>query len=366
MVNSPSSLDQAFTVADLEGIRNLLSGGSVIDWRKLMFETEAEAAAFVAANELDLDDPADVTRISAVRNEAVKYLRRHFDFPVPSPVANADLVTLLMLASGKGHRQLCACTVLKVMHTIHHLEARELLFQLPVSNEEVFHLVEQKVYRVIGRALAEGAPIVEFIGGRKNKDSLYTKLLSKSEATAAQIYDKLRFRVVTRSTDEILGVIRLLQREILPFNYVIPEQSTNTLLPFEQHCASRPDLAPLLERMQSFEDPEADAEPERERESLVDNEFTAPGYRVVHFVADMPIRLSDARLAAAPPAAWTLGRIIFVMAEFQVIDTETDARNEIGDASHSAYKVRQRTAVMRRLKLGKPGLALPGERKGDE
>ena len=103
-----------------------------------------------------------------------------------------------------------------------------------------------------------------------------------------------------------------------------------------------------------------------ERESLVDNEFTASSYRVVHFVADMPIRLSDARLAAAPPAAWTLGRIIFVMAEFQVLDTETDARNEVGDASHSAYKVRQRTAVMRRLKLGKPGVAVPSERKDDD
>jgi uncharacterized protein (TIGR04552 family) len=359
MVNTPHSLDEAFTVADLEGIRNLLIGGSVVDWRKLMFASEEEAAAFVAANELDLSDPADVTRIDSVRIEAVKYLRRHFDFPVPKPVANADLVTLLMLASGKGHRQLCACTVLKVMHTIHHLEARELLFQLPVSNEEVFHLVEQKVYRVIGRALTEGAPIVEFIGGRKNKDSLYTKLLSKSEATAAQIYDKLRFRVVTRSTDEIFGVLRLLQREILPFNYVIPEQSTNTLLPFDAYCASRPDLSALRERMQSFEAPEI----ERERESMVDNEFTAPGYRVVHFVADMPIRLSDARLAAAPPAAWTLGRVIFVMAEFQVIDTGTDARNEVGDASHSAYKVRQRTAVMRRLKLGKAGLALPDDPK---
>jgi uncharacterized protein (TIGR04562 family) len=55
------------------------------------------------------------------------------------------------------------------------------------------------------------------------------------------------------------------------------------------------------------------------------------------------------------------------MAEFQVLDTETDARNEVGDASHSAYKVRQRTAVMRRLKLGASlGVAVPGERKDDE
>jgi uncharacterized protein (TIGR04552 family) len=157
-------------------------------------------------------------------------------------------------------------------------------------------------------------------------------------------------------------VLRLLQREVFPFNYVIPEQSTNTLVPFDAYCAARPELASMVPRMQSFEDPAAPAE----RESLVDNVFTAPTYRVVHFVADMPIRVSDARLAAAPPAAWTLGRIIFVMAEFQVLDTETDSRNELGDASHNAYKVRQRTAVMRRLKLGKPGVAVPGGRKDED
>ena len=48
----------------------------------------------------------------------------------------------------------------------------------------------------IGGMLARGLPILEFVGGRKNKDSLYTKLLSKQETVAAQIYDKLRFRLI--------------------------------------------------------------------------------------------------------------------------------------------------------------------------
>ena len=48
---------------------------------------------------------------------------------------------------------------------------------LPFSDQELFYLVEEKVYRVIGGMLAHGFPILEFIGGRKNKDSLYQKLL---------------------------------------------------------------------------------------------------------------------------------------------------------------------------------------------
>jgi hypothetical protein len=89
------------------------------------------------------------------------------------------------------------------------------LFRLPVSDRDLFHLVEEKVYRVIGGMLAAGFPITEFIGGRKNKDSLYTKLLSKRDATSAQIYDKLRFRIVTRSYDDIFPVIQYLTTRIV-------------------------------------------------------------------------------------------------------------------------------------------------------
>src|SRR5690606_15718171 len=89
-----------------------------------------------------------------------------------------------------------------------------------------------------------------------------------------------------------------------------------------------------------------------EEEQNVDNRFTAPSYRVVHFVVDMPVRVPEALLVESPPAAWALGRVIFVQTEFQIIDQATDRRNEKGDASHDAYKDRQRLAVMRRLEVG--------------
>ncbi|MBX3248549.1 MAG: TIGR04552 family protein [Myxococcales bacterium] len=348
------------SLSELEAIRLLLRGGSVIDWHRLNFADEGEIARFLHAQEVDLSNPIDRARSEAIKHSAMSYLRRKFDFPIPKPVASLDLAELLALASGKGHRQLCACTILKVMHIIHHLEGRELLFMLPTSDEEVFHLVEQKVYRVIGEALAAGFPIVEFIGGRKNKDSLYTKLLSKSEVSAAQIYDKLRFRVVTRSVDDVFPVLTHLMREVFPFNYVIPNESTNTLIPFHRYCASRPELRPHLPGLQLALDLEDDGG------GLVDNVFSSANYRVVHFVVDMPVRLSDAMLAEAPPAAWALGRVIFVQTEFQILDQETDVHNERGDASHAAYKDRQRHAVMTRLKVGIAGTRAdpgPGSRE---
>ncbi len=334
------------SLSDVEGIRTVLRGGSVIDWHRLNFETPADIEDFISVQEIRLTDTADAARVEAVKNAAVSYLRRNFDFPVPKPVAQANFPGLIELASSRGHRQLCACTILKVMHIIHHLDARELLFMLPVSDQEVFHLVEEKVYRVIGGMLARGFPILEFIGGRKNKDSLYTKLLSKRETIAAQIYDKLRFRIVTRTPDDIWPTLAFLMRHVFPFNYVIPGQSTNTMFDFREYCLERETLKKYLPRMN------LNLDLERQVQSAVDNRFSAQAYRVVHFVADMPVRLPRTMLEQVPPAGWALGPLIFVQAEFQIIDRETEQQNELGDASHSAYKQRQRQAVMRRLKLG--------------
>ncbi len=335
-----------FTLSDLEGIRMLLRGGSVIDWHRLNFRSEAEARSLIATHEIDLSNESDVARTENTKNRAIAYLRGHFEFPVPKPVAKQDLLGLLMLASSKGHRQMCACAILKVMHIIHHLDARELLFLLPVADEEVFHLVEQKVYGVMAAALAKQFPVMEFIGGRKNKDSLYTKLLSKPDVSAAQIYDKVRFRIVTSEPEDVFPILNFLQRSIVPFNFIIPGQSTNTLLRFHDYCRAHPSLLKLLPRMQLPLDVEDGLSP-------IDNRFTAPSYRVVHFVAEVPVVVPPRLLEAAPAEARGLGRLIFVQTEFQVLDRETDRNNELGDASHALYKERQKLAVMNRLKMGR-------------
>src|SRR5580692_4933857 len=238
-----------FTIADLEAIRLILRGDSVIDWRRLDFGSEEEVHRFLRSHELAPDDPTDRVRMDHVKSESIAYLRRQFDYPIPRPVERASVPELLMLAAGRGHRAMCACTILKCMHIIHHLDGRELLFLLTMSNQEVFHVVEEKVYRVIGGMLAGGFPIVEFVGGRKRKDSLITKLLSKQETIAAQIFDKLRFRVVTRTRDDIFPILQYLTQRLFPFNYVVPEQSINSIFSFKTYV-EKTALKPLAGQLQ--------------------------------------------------------------------------------------------------------------------
>jgi uncharacterized protein (TIGR04552 family) len=213
-----------------------------------------------------------------------------------------------------------------------------------MSDQEVFHIVEEKVYRVIGGMLAAGFPVVEFVGGRKNKDSLVTKLLSKQETIAAQIFDKLRFRVVTRTRDDIFPILQYLSKRLFPFNYVVPGQSINSVLGFRSFV-EKTALHPMLDHLQG--PAEAD-----EGYTPSGNLFSAESYKIIHLVVDMPVRLPKRILENAPPSAAALGNVIFVICEFQIVDRDTDAHNELGDASHARYKERQKKAVMRRLQLG--------------
>ncbi len=332
------------TLAELEAMRLVLRGGSVIDWHRLNFESPRDIERFIASQCLNLDRADDRARVRRVRDQAIAYLKRTFGFPVPGPVARQELDELLALASASGHRQLCACAILKVMHIIHHLEARELLFRLPTSDSQVFHLVEAKVYGVVGKMLGEGLPIVEFIGGRKQTDSLYSKLLSKQDTLAAQVYDKVRFRIVVRQPEDIYRVLPRLLFELFPFNYVIPGESYNTLLPWVAQCQSHPELSKLLPKLQF--------RLELEEESANDNHFSSKRYRVIHFVVDMPLALPEPMLALIDKDTKHLGRIIFAQAEFQLIDEVSDRSNEVGEASHAAYKARQKAAIAERLKLG--------------
>ena len=238
------------------------------------------------------------------------------------------------MASQKGKRRAYACIVLKVMHVLHHLAGRELLNQLPVSGDQIFHLVEEKVLRTVEEIKAAGCGIAEFQWSRKHADSLITKLLAKRETIAADVYDQLRFRMITTSEDQILLVLREITQRLVPFNYVIPGQSVNDVLDFRRVLESSAAVA-------------------GDKKPPVQNEFSGPGYRVINFVADLPVRI-DKFLCRRPddPLFAENGAIVFVLTEFQIVDARTADQNESGENSHERYKQRQAARVKARLMHG--------------
>jgi uncharacterized protein (TIGR04552 family) len=343
------------SLADLEAVRLLLTGSSVIDWHRLAFRDHEDVDRFLRVNEFHPTATADVDRLEHLRAEAVEYLRNNFTFRIPDDLAEEIPVRdLFLVASRKSKRQMLACIVLKVMHIVHHLEGRKLLHRLPISEEEVFRLVERKVVRLVEEIRGAGHPVAEFEWSRKPHDSLVTKLLAKRSTLAANVYDKLRFRLVVREREDILPLLVEMLHRLIPFNYVVPGETVNDLVPLAKVCEANPHLAALTRDLQQ------ELAPPNGSIGIGShpNEFSGPGYRVVNFVADLPVRLDDF-LCQVSSGEDDYGQIVFVLTEFQVLDRRTAAENDSGENSHDKYKERQRVRVRARLTRG-----LPVERPG--
>lgn len=325
------------SLADTDAIRLLLSGDSVIDWQGLSFVTIEQVDMFLLTHCLDIHEPVDRERLRYVFNEAVSYLEEHLHLKFPRDIRNPDDVRQVFLWAaqhgGFRRRQILSCVILKLMHVIHHMEAADLKFKAPISEEMLFDLAEARILRA-GRAMREaGVRLVSFYGSRKSRGSVITKLLAKKENLAATVFDKLRFRIIVEQPSDLVHAVAYLSRHVFPFNYAIPGQSFNNLI----------EPGDLL--------PQAPPLPAKRQLTLTSgkNEFSGKSYRMINFIVDYPVRLPDGHTVGF---GFELGRVVYLMVEFQVLDEETARNNEIGENAHHLYKERQQRVVERRLKRG--------------
>lgn len=326
----------------------ILRGGSVLEWHRLNLK-RAEIETLLRTHLINLNDPNDVALVTRIRDEAVIYLRETLSFPIPRPVRTASLTELLEMAGDRKsrHRQFCACVLLKAMHTVNHFDASEARLALAMADQELFQSAERRMYRAMSHMMAEGLPVVEFLGGRKQRSSIVTKLLSKGTPLSAQLFDKMRFRIITTSLDDVMPVINYLSRNLFPFNYVLSAESYNTLLRFGDFCAAHPSLKKHLKDLQ------IDSVVESRQQPQLANEHSSPDYRVVHWVADMPLRIFNFQEAFRTDGVDPIPRpIVYVRTEIQILDRQAHRYNERGDAAHAKYKARQRHTVKTKLKLG--------------
>jgi uncharacterized protein (TIGR04552 family) len=345
IVPPKAPLPDDWSLGDLERIRLILRGGSVIDWRRLHFNTRDEVDRYLRLCLFEPDDPFDRSRLSRILDEAVDYLRKSFRYKVNDVVAKPEqLQELFLLASGVGNPRLrrIACLVLKVMHVVHHIEARGLLHRARLTEEELMSLVTTRVDQAIEQMKREGLPITSAAGSVKTRHSVITKLLAKKETLAAQIYDRVRYRVTVAHRENVLPTLVRLCDLLIPFNFVVPGQTENTLISFRKLVHDYPQLKALAPQLQvglHLEDLDR-------HEAAKGNEFSGDSYRVLNFVADLPVRLPERAVEQGD------GRIAFCMVEMQIVDRETALANERGANAHKRYKKRQLRKVLRRLSRG--------------
>jgi len=333
---------------DVAAVRSILAGESVIDWHRLDLTNDEQVIRLLRVNEFNVEVPDDMRRLEGLRNESVEYLRRALGISVSRALSrDVPVMELLRIASGRGRKQVTACMILKVMHIIYHLDGHELHYRLPVSMDELGSLAEAKVVQVVDEIRTSVLPVVEFSWSRKTRESLITKLLAKRETFASRVYDRLRFRIVVEEVSDLVPLLWELQHRLIPFNYVIPGESINRLVGPEEllaHLAPRRIVSGTRHKDSSIEDLKA-----FETFPFQVNEFSSPDYRIINFVADLPIRLEDF-LPRLPVHQWDRDVVVtFIPAEFQIADRRTAEANEQGESKHEAYKARQRSRVRTRL-----------------
>jgi uncharacterized protein (TIGR04552 family) len=314
---------------ELEVMRHVLAGDSVVDWKGMDFESLEDVDRHLHVNKLDWHTPRDAKYLRRLLEESVRFLEGSLLRKVADEVAHAQDVREVFLLTRRDVRRsvrTTACFTLKVMNTLNHINGRELLFHVPISERDLVSLAHAEVKRVVDQLRETGFPIIDFEGGEKSREALILKLLAKRETLAAQVYDKIRFRVVVEEVEQIAAVILHFTRHLFPFNYVIPGQSQNEIVHIP---ASEPVLG-------------------RETERLA-NESSGPTYRHVDFVVDLPLRMDPFVAKGGGPDLERLGSVIYAMAEFQIVDRRTAYANETGENSHDAYKERQRERVLTRL-----------------
>lgn len=348
---------EALSLGELEQMRLLLRGGSVVDWYRLNFERRDEVETFARLHGFDPNGEQDLTYLNTVRDEALRYLRAEHNYKIPQELASCELLALPLYASevmGSRRDRMLACILLKTMHVMHHINARELRAKLAIADSHLSDLVVQRVSTCAERMRQLGFPILDFSGGQKERNSLVAKLLVKRDNLAAEVYDRVRFRFVVAEHADLVPTIRYLTQHLLPFNYVVPNQTQNDLIDFTRLIRSHSLYRTYESRLQlemGFED--------RRQAEGPRNEFSGSSYRVINFVADMPLRIPDG-LKVADETREKFGNIIFLLAEFQIIDAETARLNDQGDSAHHRYKSRQRSRERERLERGmRRRIALP-------
>ncbi len=239
----------AFVKYDWASLRSAVHGTSFLDVPKLNTHSRLEAKRFLQAYGYDLDDLVVREEIWRIYFEALSFLRGALLDPgesMPSELLTrgpqSDILRLMVEASkpepdmhGKW-----ACALLRVMHTISHLDndVRHDFFQ--AAREQIFERFDRCVGWESGkpRWFGSGSRRVKLLRyqkkERKDRNSTLVKLLSKPSAAVEAIYDRLGFRFVTESKVDAVDLAQLFFElgVLCPAN-IFPSRSVNTLINLE-------------------------------------------------------------------------------------------------------------------------------------
>lgn len=342
----------------------VIGGKSSIDLSRLTIESFSDAHNFLKIYGYDLSLPNINEEIKSIFNEALSFIEdvllpdpftRETKLQIPDEIKHVDdLRNLLLISSDHSNNlQSWACAVLRVMHTISHVNNDISLKFFPEIQRQILERVWSAIYvnekgeKFFGDD-ETGIKIYDVdIKARKERTSTILKLLHKIENVAADVFDKIGVRIITYDKMDALMVIRFLRRNgIIDFPNVKPTRSINKLLNIKimkkiiNHYKEK-----LLngqidrEEFETLVRQETERNPEvSELESSTINPHTSNEYKSIQFTCRQMIRMRYPDNSADTEIS---NFTFFFPYEMQVVDIKTHTENQFGKASHEKYKEKQ-------------------------
>jgi len=382
-------------------IRAAFMGKSSIDTPYLAIGSIEEAEYFISRYGYDWSNPEHQAFLIKAYNRGLEFVQEQLidPFPeelvIPEPIRKCtDMRQLVFWANPKAfHRkiQLWACAMLKVCHTILHLENDFLIDYFQEARRQIFerfdgHLFvdsENKIY--LGQDKENLIPLHHFeVKKEKNFNSRLIKLLHKAENTSATIHDRIGVRMVAVNfTDTVAAFSYLAKTKIVVISNIAATRSKNTLLNLDKYQIF---MNRLLKKFAagtiSLEEIEKKTQMEFDRNDyLIENPVlqeinphTLGGFKAIQFTCRHLVRFQNptytrlnelkekmVREKSSPYLIEDVDSILestkreirfFFPFEIQLMDKEAWDQNQHGEASHHEYKQAQLMTARKRV-LGK-------------
>ena len=377
----------------------LISGTSFLDSKEGFlgsFNRVEDADQFLEAYGFDLHDPIEKAELHGTLQEALLFIRTYFLKPqAPSGLSLeipkkffeiSDIRELLVLSGSNQNRdmRLWACAILKVIHTITHIDRdmrthyfSDIQMQILDRYYRYLHRDEHGVL-FIGRTADDPLRVnlVEFqVKPKKARDSTLMKLLYKPGSVAEELFDRVGVRLVTKTRVDAIRAIQFLEHMsvVVPAN-IKPSRSRNTLMQIDQfkEILNRESKKVYLSEI-----------PETELEALLEaiphgntspgeNPFSSEHYRAIQFTCRQLIKIKNPLsenirklksvtrgMGLGPEIMSVIERVdqkyiqrvtrFFYPYEVQVLDELSYLENEKGRSAHAQYKKAQQNAAILRV-----------------
>ncbi|MBY0449387.1 MAG: TIGR04552 family protein [Cyanobacteria bacterium] len=359
-------------------IEAMLSGKSSIDLNGVPFRSREDAEQFLIHYGFDWHEDSDRAELVGLFEEAVRFINHVLLAKQPETLpktlkeippgfladVNRDILSLMMIGADKNHpEQPWACALLKVMHTLAHIQNGPLYTHFDVAKEQILNKINRVLDRdpeghfLLGIPGPQGRvlPIYAFEKkDRKSRESILVKLLSKKENVAQEVHDMIGLRLVTFTEAEALLALDILrENRVIVFPNIIPSRSRNTLVDLtcmkEQYESIAGKILQGEATAEALSDwfqgntPQCVWDSEENTNFSAHNPSSSRHYRSIHITCRQLIRVKD-------PKTGFENRFFYPF-EIQITDKASYLENKDGSSAHAHYKERQ-FALARQRVLG--------------